>query len=55
MMADKLKGRISPIEEHLRAENAHNLEQIMSTFGEQACFDDQPWDEHYDGRDEVRS
>lgn len=54
-MADKLKVRINLIEEHLRAENAHDLEKIMSTFGEQACFDDQPWDEHYDGRDEVRS
>jgi hypothetical protein len=45
-MPDQLTCRIKLIEEHLRAENAHNLEQIMSTFGEQACFDDQPWDEH---------
>jgi steroid delta-isomerase-like uncharacterized protein len=55
MMPDKLNGRIKLIEEHLRAENAHNLEQIMFTFGEQARFDDQPWDEHHDGREEVRS
>ena len=55
MMPDKLNRRIKLIEEHLQAENSHNLEKIMSTFGEQACFDDQPWDEHYEGRDEVRS
>jgi hypothetical protein len=31
------------------------LEGVLSTFGDAARYDVEPWDEHYDGRDGVRS
>jgi steroid delta-isomerase-like uncharacterized protein len=37
-----------------RLENAHDLEGVLATFGDTARYDDEPWDEHYDGRDGVR-
>jgi steroid delta-isomerase-like uncharacterized protein len=55
VMAEKLEGRIQLVEEHVEAENAHDLDGIMTTFGEQACYEDQPWDEHYDGPGGVRA
>lgn len=42
------------MEQHLRFENDHNLEGVLSTFGENATYDDEPWGEHYAGRDGVR-
>ena len=36
-------------------ENAHDLDAIMGTFGADASYDDEPWDEHCRGRDEVRA
>ena len=42
-----IDGRIRLVEEHVQAENAHDLERIMTTFGEQARYEDQPWDEHH--------
>ena len=32
----------------------NNLQGIMTTFGRQACYDDEPWSEHHDSRDAVR-
>ena len=36
-------------------ENAHDLPGIMATFGQQAWYDDEPWGEHHEGRESVRS
>ncbi len=33
---------------------ATNLEAVLGTFGETAQYDDEPWNEHYQGRDGVR-
>ena len=33
VMPDKLDGRIRLVEEHVQAENAHDLDRIMTTFG----------------------
>ena len=54
-MAEKLDGRIQLVEEHVQAENAHDLDRIMRTFGEWARYEDQPWDELYDGPGGVRA
>jgi steroid delta-isomerase-like uncharacterized protein len=35
---DQLKARVALLEEHLRAENAHDLEAIMETFGQGAIM-----------------
>ncbi len=38
-----------------RLENAHDLAAVLQTFGPSARYDDEPWDEHHEGRDAVRS
>jgi len=52
--AEKQPARIATVERHIRLENQHDLEGVLSTFGETARYDDEPWDEHYQGRDGVR-
>lgn len=51
---DRQSARIALVEQHIRLENAHDLEGVLGTFGETAHYDDEPWDEHYAGRDGVR-
>ncbi len=51
---DRTSARIALVEQHIRLENAHDLEGVLQTFGDSARYDDQPWDEHYQGRDGVR-
>jgi steroid delta-isomerase-like uncharacterized protein len=50
-----MDARLRLVEEHVRLENQHDLEGVMSTFGALARYDDEPWNLHYAGRDEVRS
>ena len=54
-MAQQLDDRIQLVEDHVQAENAHDLDRIMTTLGEKARYEDQPWDEHYDGPGGVRA
>lgn len=51
---DRRSARIAIVEEHIRLENDHDLEGVLRTFGESARYDDEPWGEHYTGRDGVR-
>lgn len=51
---EKLAARIAIVEEHIRLENAHDLEGVLRTFGDTARYDDEPWDAHYEGREGVR-
>ena len=51
---DKHSARIATVEEHVRLENAHDLEGVLHTFGDTARYDDEAWGEHYDGGDGVR-
>jgi hypothetical protein len=37
-----------------RLENEHDLEGVLRTFGDTAQYDDEPWGEHYQGRNGVR-
>jgi steroid delta-isomerase-like uncharacterized protein len=52
---DRAAARIAIVEEHVRLENAHDLEGVLSTFGDTARYDDEPWNEHFEGRDGVRT
>jgi steroid delta-isomerase-like uncharacterized protein len=52
-LSDRIRARLEVVEEHVRRENAHDLPGIMTTFGHQAWYDDEPWGEHHDGRDAV--
>ncbi|HKP88244.1 MAG TPA: nuclear transport factor 2 family protein [Blastocatellia bacterium] len=38
MIHDEMKGRGKVLEEHLRAENAHDVDAIMETFAQDARF-----------------
>lgn len=51
---ERIAKRIAIVEQHIRLENQHDLEGVLATFGETARYDDEPWGEHYDGRDGVR-
>jgi steroid delta-isomerase-like uncharacterized protein len=51
---DRQAARIALVEQHIRHENNHDLEGVLATFGNSAQYDDEPWGEHYKGRDGVR-
>ena len=51
---DKRSARIAIVEQHIRLENEHDLEGVLRTFGDTARYDDEPWGEHYKGRNGVR-
>ena len=50
-----IPDRLRIVEQHVSLENEHDLDGIMGTFGETARYDDEPWDAHYVGRQEVRA
>jgi hypothetical protein len=41
-LSDRIRARLEVVEEHVRRENAHDLPGIMTTFGHQAWYDDEP-------------
>jgi steroid delta-isomerase-like uncharacterized protein len=51
---DRRSARIAIVEQHIRLENEHDLEGVLRTFGDAARYDDEPWGEHYEGRNGVR-
>lgn len=52
---DQMTARVRTVEEHIRRENEHDLKGVLDTFGESARYDEEPWDDHYLGRDQVRA
>ncbi len=52
--SDRLAARLQVVEEHVRHENNHDLEGILSTFAGSALYEEQPWGERHDGLDGVR-
>jgi len=51
----RTSARLRTVDEHIARENEHDLDGIMATFGETARYDDEAWDTHHAGRDEVRA
>ena len=51
---DTQAARLATVEQHVRLENAHDLEGVLQTFGNVAQYDDEAWGEHYKGADGVR-
>jgi steroid delta-isomerase-like uncharacterized protein len=47
-------ARIAIVEQHVRLENEHDLEGVLSTFGDSARYDDEAWGDHYKGANGVR-
>ena len=52
---DHRDARLRLVEEHVRLENAHDLAGVMRTFGEEAAYDDEPWEDHRRGLEAVRA
>jgi len=52
---DRKFSRIATVERHVKLENAHDLEGVLSTFGNNAYYDDEAWGDHYAGHDGVRA
>jgi steroid delta-isomerase-like uncharacterized protein len=53
-LLDEQSPRLAIVEEHVRLENAHDVEGVIQTFGDAARYDDEPWNTHYEGRERVR-
>jgi steroid delta-isomerase-like uncharacterized protein len=52
---ERARARIAAVDEHVRCENAHDLEAVMATFGAVARYEDEPWRDRREGRDGVRA
>src|SRR5215469_12107405 len=52
---DRRAARIATVERHVELENAHALDGVLGTFGNNAHYDDEAWGDHYTGRDGVRA
>jgi steroid delta-isomerase-like uncharacterized protein len=52
--SDKKSARLALVHEHVRLENEHYLEGVLSTFGENAQYQDEAWGDRYAGRNGVR-
>ena len=52
---DPREARLAIVLQHIRSENQHDLDAVMATFGAEARYDDEPWDDHRHGLDGVRS
>jgi len=49
-----IQHRFDLVEEHVRRENAHDLDGILATFGTSPSYHDEPWQDHRTGADSVR-
>jgi steroid delta-isomerase-like uncharacterized protein len=53
--SDRKSARLALVHEHVRLENEHQLEGVLSTFGQNAQYQDEAWGDRYPGRDGVRA
>jgi steroid delta-isomerase-like uncharacterized protein len=51
----RMSTRLALVEQHIRFENAHDLEGVLATFGGTAHYDDEAWGEHHEGPAGVRN
>lgn len=52
---DARSARMAVVERHVQLENRHDVEGVLTTFGDGARYDDQAWGEHYEGASGVRT
>ena len=50
----RIDARVAAVDEHVRQENRHDLDGLLSTFGANGLFEDGPWSERHDGIQAVR-
>jgi len=53
--ADHMSARLAIVKQHIQCENSHDLNELMTTFGQNAYYDDVPWGDYREGLDGVRS
>ena len=53
--SDRKSARLALVQQHVRLENEHHLEGVLSTFGKNAHYQDEAWGDSYPGCDGVRS
>ncbi len=53
--AEREQAHIAIVDEHIRCENLHDLDGVLATFGADARYDDEPWNDRRLGLDGVRS
>jgi steroid delta-isomerase-like uncharacterized protein len=53
--SNRKSARLALVQQHVRLENEHHLDGVLSTFGENAQYEDEAWGDRYAGRDGVRS
>jgi steroid delta-isomerase-like uncharacterized protein len=53
-MSDSATRRLRQVEEHVRCENAHDLDGLMATFGASGFYEDAPWAERHEDLEGVR-
>jgi steroid delta-isomerase-like uncharacterized protein len=46
---------MATVDEHVRCENRHDLDALMATFGPDASYDDEPWQDRRTGLEGVRA
>jgi steroid delta-isomerase-like uncharacterized protein len=51
----RVAARLAAVDEHASAENRHDLDTLVATFGDQPFWDDRSAAERHDGRDGVRT
>ena len=51
----KMAARMALVEQHVACENRHDLDGVLSTFGDRAEYLDSPWGMHYEGHTGVRA
>jgi steroid delta-isomerase-like uncharacterized protein len=51
----RVAARLAAVDEHARAENAHELDTLVATFGDRPFWDDRGSNERHDGREGVRA
>jgi len=54
LLNDRMSRRLALVKQHIRLENAHDLEGVLATFGSTAHYDDEAWGEHHEGPAGVR-
>jgi steroid delta-isomerase-like uncharacterized protein len=51
----RIATRLAHVDEHVRAEKAHELDALVDTFGDQPFWDDRSANERHNGREGVRA
>lgn len=55
LTAERIATRLACVDEHVRAERAHEIDALVDTFGDHPFWDDRGASERHEGREGVRA